>query len=228
MNFIMILIWIILISAFSFFGSWYVKKYNKADALIGLYVGFVLISNVLAYKIAAFDLGIVTFFATSATLVFSVTFLLTDIINEKFGRQETQKAIFIAFLTQLATALFIWMSINLTPAPFWQDQEIFTKILSFAPRVMLASLIAFIISQSADAYIFSWFKKISRGKHLWMRNTFSSIPSMALDTILFVIIAFAGVQPLMPLMVGVIVLKWLVGIVNIPFMYMNRWIIYKK
>jgi queuosine precursor transporter len=223
-----IIFWIIGITIFSLFGSWYACKYNKPDALIGLYVAFVLISNILAYKIATFDLGFVTFFATSAVLIFSVTFLLTDIVNEKFGRKETQKMIFIAFITQIAVAFFIWLAISLKPAPFWADQKIFAQIIGFAPRIMLASWIAFLISENADAYLFAWFKKLTNGKHLWMRNAFSSIPSMALDTLFFVTIAFYDVQPLLPLITGVLAIKWLVGIVDIPFMYLNRWIMYKK
>lgn len=216
-----------MISLTTLFGSWYARKYERPDALIALYVAFVLISNIIAYKIAAFDFGFVTFFATAATLVFSVTFLLTDIVNEKFGRKETQKMIFIAFATQVAVALFIWLAINLEPAPFWPDQEIFAKIIGFAPRIMLASWIAFLISENVDAYIFAWFKKVTNGRHLWMRNAFSSIPSMSLDTVIFVTIAFYGVQPLLPLITGVLVIKWLVGVVDIPFMYLNRRIMYK-
>jgi len=228
MDALIILIWIIIITSFSLFGAWYARKYNRANALIGLYVSFVLISNIIAYKIAAFDFGFVTFFATAATLVFSVTFLLTDIVNEKFGRKETQKMIFIAFITQIAVAVFIWLSILLTPAPFWSDQEIFVKIIGFAPRIMLASWIAFLISENMDAYIFAWFKKKTGGKHLWMRNVFSSIPSMALDTVIFVSIAFYGVQPLLPLIIGVLAIKWIVGIVDVPFMYLNRWVMFRK
>ena len=222
-----IVLWIVVISLTTLFGSWYARKYERPDALIALYVAFVLISNIIAYKIAAFDFGFVTFFATAATLVFSVTFLLTDIVNEKFGRKETQKMIFIAFATQVAVALFIWLAINLEPAPFWPDQEIFAKIIGFAPRIMLASWIAFLISENVDAYIFAWFKKVTNGRHLWMRNAFSSIPSMSLDTVIFVTIAFYGVQPLLPLITGVLVIKWLVGVVDIPFMYLNRIIMYK-
>ena len=227
MNLPLIIVWIIVITSFSLFGSWYARKYNRADALIGLYVAFVLISNIIAYKIAAYNLGFVTFFATSATLVFSVTFLLTDIVNEKFGRKETQKMIFIAFITQVAVAIFIWMAISIDPAPFWSDQESFAKIIGFAPRIMLASLISFLISENTDAYIYDWFKNKTKGKRLWMRNAFSSIPSMALDTIIFVTLAFYGVQPLTQLIVGVLVIKWLVGIIDIPFMYLNRWMLYR-
>jgi len=226
-NLFLLIIWILIISAFSIFGSIYTKKYNKPDAIIGLYVAVILISNIVAYKIAAFDLGFTTFYATSATIIFAVTFLLTDIINEKFGRKETQKMIFIAFISQVAVAVFILIAIYIDPAPFWQDQEMFSKILGFAPRIMLASWIAFLISENVDAYIFSWFKKATKGKYLWMRNIFSSIPSMALDTLIFVTIAFYGVQPLLSLIIGVIVIKWLVGIIDIPFMYLNRWIMNK-
>ncbi|MEK6935677.1 MAG: queuosine precursor transporter [Nanoarchaeota archaeon] len=228
MELLLIILWIALITAFSLFGSWYARKYNKPDALIGLYVAFILISNIIAYKIVVFDFGIITFFATAATLVFSVTFLLTDIINEKFGRKETQKMIFIAFITQIAVAFFIWLAISLKPAPFWPDQEIFVQIIGFAPRIMLASWVAFLISENTDAYLFSWFKKITNGKHLWIRNVFSSIPSMALDTLIFVTIAFYKVQPILPLIIGVLAIKWLVGIIDIPFMYLNRWIMYKN
>jgi len=228
MDIIIIILWIILITSFSIVGSLYARRYNKPDALIGIYVCFVLLSNILAYKIASFNLGFTTFFATSASLIFPVTFLLTDIVNEKFGRKETQKMILIAFISQIASALFIWMSINMTPAPFWQDQEIFKKIIGFTPRIALAGWIAFFISENLDAYIFSFFKRITNGKYLWMRNVFSSIPAMALDTLIFVIIAFAGVQPLLPLIIGVLAIKWLVGIINIPFMYLNRWVMNKE
>jgi len=228
MEALLIFVWIIVITSFSLFGAWYARKYNRADALIGLYVAFVLISNIIAYKIAAFDFGFITFYATAATLVFSVTFLLTDIVNEKFGRKETQKMIFIALITQIAVSVFIWLAISLKPAPFFLEQEEFAKILGFAPRIILASWVAFLISENMDAYIFAWFKKKTRGKYLWMRNAFSSIPSMVVDTLIFVSIAFYGVQPLFPLIIGVTAVKWIVGIVDIPFMYLNRWVMCRK
>jgi uncharacterized integral membrane protein (TIGR00697 family) len=222
------LLWIISITAFSLFGSWYARRYDKVDALVGLYVAFVLTSNIVAYKIAEFDLGFTKFYSDSATLVFAVTFLLSDIVNEKFGREETQKMIFITFITQVAIAFFIWLAISLQPAPFWTEQENFAQIIGYTPRIMIASWVALLVSGNIDAYIFDWFKKLTKGKHLWMRNAFSSIPAMALDTVIFVIIAFAGVQPLLPIIVGTMAIKWLVGIIDIPFMYLNRMILYKK
>lgn len=228
MNLLLIILWICVVSVISLFGSGYARRHNKPDALIGLYVSFVLISNILAYKIAAYDLGFTVFYAPAAVLIFAVTFLLTDIVNEKFGRKETQKMIFIAFVTQIAVAIFVYISLSLPAAPFWTDAEAFQRILGFTPRLMLASFLAFLISENADAYIFSALKKKTQGKHLWMRNAFSSIPAMALDTVIFVTVAFIGVQPLWPLILGVVALKWLVGLIDIPFMYLNRHLLYRK
>jgi uncharacterized integral membrane protein (TIGR00697 family) len=228
MQILIILIWILLISCCSFFGSYYAKKYNKPDMLIGLYVAFVIISNIVAYKTVEFDLYFFKIYAVAATLIFSVTFLITDIVNEKFGRKETQKMIFIAFITQIVSSLFIILAISLKPASFWGDQESFSRILGFTPRIMFASWVAFLISENMDAYLFSWFKKRTNGKYLWMRNAFSSLPSMVLDTGIFVIIAFSGVQPLLPLFIGICIIKWLVGIINIPFMYINRKVMFNR
>src|SRR3989344_7172138 len=161
-------------------------------------------------------------------VVSSFTFLLTDIVNERFGRKETQKMIFIAFITQIAVTFFIWIAISLPPAPFWNNQEIFQKIFGFVPRIILASWCAFLISENADAYIFALFKKLTNGKHLWARNALSSIPSMALDSVIFASIAFYGVQPLLPIIIGTIVIKWVVAVIDIPFMYINRIIMYGK
>lgn len=225
---VLILFWIIGVTIFTIFGSWYARKYNSPDAITGLYVTFVLFANIAASKIAAFDLGFATFFSPAAVIIFSVTFLMTDIVNEKFGRKETQKMIFIAFLSQIAVSFFTWLVISLDAAPFWENKAAFDLILGQVPRIIFASWIAFLVSENIDAYIFSWFKSLTKGRHLWVRNALSSLPAMVLDSILFVTVAFYGLQELLPLITGLIVVKWLVGIVDIPFMYLNRWVLYKK
>jgi hypothetical protein len=223
-----IFLWIIGVTLFTILGSIYARKYNKPDALIGLYVSFIIFSNIVASKVAEFNLGFATFYAPAAVIIFSVTFLITDIVNEKFGRKETHKMILIAFFAQVAVSFFAWLILSLNSAPFWNNQESFEIILGQVPRLIIASWIAFLISENLDAYLFAWFKNKTKGKYLWMRNALSSIPSMAVDSIIFVTIAFYGTQPILQLIMGLIIVKWLVGIIEIPFMYRNRWIIYKK
>ncbi|PIR44003.1 hypothetical protein COV23_02175 [Candidatus Wolfebacteria bacterium CG10_big_fil_rev_8_21_14_0_10_31_9] len=227
MSLYLIVSWILGITSFTLLGSWYAKKYEKADLLIGLYVTFIIVAQILAVKISAFDLGFKTFFGPSGVLVFSVTYLLTDIVNEKFGRSETQRMILIAFVSQVAMLFFFWLGVKFSPAPFWQMQGSWEQIFNFVPRITFASWTAFLITENLDAYIFDWFKKLTNGKYLWSRNVFSSIPSLALDSIIFISLAFGGVMPILPLIMGQTVLKWLVGLINIPFMYFNKWIFSK-
>ena len=187
---------------------------------------FVALSHIMAAKIAEYDLAFTTVTAPAAVLVYSVTYLFTDIVNERFGRTEVHKMIFIAFVTQLALLFFLWLGTELTPAPFWKDQEAWESIISLVPRITLASWVAFLVSENFDAWVFDVFRKKTKGRHLWMRNVVSSIPALTIDTLLFISIAFWGLQPMPDLIEGQILTKYLVGLVNIPFMYLNRWVIF--
>ena len=222
------ILWISVISLFAVAGAWYAKRFNRYDALLALFVSLVLISNLVASKILEFDFGFVTLFAPGAALIFSVTFLLTDIVNEKFGRKETVRMIVLAFFAQLALIIFSYLILIAPAAPFFTGQAAFETVFSVAPRIALAGLVTFLITETLDAYLFAWFKKVTDGKHLWMRNAFSSLPVMAIDSIIFVTLAFYGTMPILPLILGLIVIKWLVGIIDIPFMYVSRWVMERK
>lgn len=219
--------WAVLVSVFTLGGAYYAGKYNRSDALIALYVTLILIANVAAGKTVSFDLGFTTIFAPAAVVIFAVTFLLTDIVNEKFGRAETQRMILIALFSQLALVIFSYLILKTTPAPFFQNQTAFEAVLGSVPRIVIASLVAFFISENVDAYLFQWIKNKTGGKHLWMRNAFSSLPSMILDSAIFVSLAFYGTMPVLSLIVGQSIIKWLVGIIDIPFMYGARKILSK-
>jgi hypothetical protein len=222
-----IVAWIIGITGFSLLGSWYARKYQRPDLLIVLYVTFILVAQVLAVKVSAFDLGFRTFFVPSGVLLFSVTFLLTDIVNERFGRKETHRMIMLAFVSQVAMVFFFWMGVRMSPAPFWTMQEVWSAIFGLVPRITIASWIAFLISENFDAFVFAWFRKLTGGRHLWARNVFSSVPALALDSLIFVPIAFAGLMPLGPLILGQLAVKWLTCVVVVPFMYLNRSLLFR-
>ncbi len=216
---------IIGITSITLLGSWYARKFNKSELLIALYVTFVLSAQILAVKISEFNFGFKSFFVPSGILVFSITYLLTDIVNEKFGRKKVHKMILIAFICQVAMVLFFWIGSILPPAPFWTLQNTWKEIFSLVPRITVASWIAFLISENLDAIIFAWFKKTTKGKYLWTRNVFSSIPALAIDSLIFIPLAFLGVNPIWSLIVGQTTIKWIIGLINIPFMYLNKWIL---
>lgn len=215
-------LWTVIVSAFAVLGAYYMRRYGRADAIIALYVICVVFANLTASKPVVFDFGFFEVTATAAVIIFSVTFLLTDIVNEKFGRRETQRMIFIAFVAQIAIVLFSFLTTKATPAAFFQNQAAFEAVFGSVPRIVITSLIAFFVSENVDAYIFQWFRELTKGKKLWMRNVFSTLPSMALDSVLVVVIAFWGVLPIIPLIIGVTVTKWFIAILDIPFMYLAR------
>jgi len=220
-------LWIALISLAALGGAWYAKKHERYDALLAIFVTLVVAANLIASKTVAFDFGFTTLYAPAAVLIFSVTFLLTDIVNEKFGRKEAQRMIFLAFLAQVIFAVFAYLAISMEGAPFFTGQSAFETVLGSVPRIALAGWIAFLVSENLDAYLFAWFKKVTNGKHLWMRNAFSSLPAMLVDSVLFVTLAFYGVMPILPLIIGLTIMKWLVGIIDIPFMYASRAVLKK-
>ena len=132
---ISVLLWIIGITSITLVGSLYARKYEKPDLLIALYVTFCISAQILAVKITVFDFGFKQFFVPAGVLVFSITYLLTDIVNEKFGRKETHKMIFIAFITQIAISLFSLVILSLNPASFSRRKYWSMKVPSFCLNI---------------------------------------------------------------------------------------------
>lgn len=218
------ILWVMGVSSFTLVGSLSVRRYNRADLLIGLYVAFVIAAQVLATKIAQFDFGWSSFSVPAGVLVFSVTFLITDIVNEAFGRRETFRMIGIAFVAQVAVSFFLWLGTMFPAAPYWERENgAWNTFFGMVPRIVFASWIAFLVSENLDAYLFSWFREKTGERRLWLRNVISTIPALAIDSIIFVPIAFAGAGiPLLAMIKGQVVAKWVVALVNIPFMYLNH------
>src|SRR3989338_87379 len=113
----MILILIIIaVTAFTLSGAWYARMFNRPDGLIALYVLFATMSQIVASKIAKFDFGVFQVNAPAAVIIFAVTFLITDVLNEKFGRREVYRMIVITWITQIALVVFLAIAGQLPPA----------------------------------------------------------------------------------------------------------------
>ncbi len=217
--------WVAGVTSFSLLGSIYARRTDKPDLLIGLYVAFVLTAQILATKIASFEFFGHTFVGPAGVIVFAVTFLMTDIVNEKFGRYETHRMVMIAFFAQVATTFFLWLGAQFPPDPTWGEKfdAAWTSFFSLAPRIALASWLAYLVSENLDAMVYAWVRRLTHGRFLWIRNVFSTLPALAIDSLIFIPLAFwGGGMALVPLIKGQIAIKWAVGVINIPFMYLNR------
>jgi uncharacterized integral membrane protein (TIGR00697 family) len=224
MTFALIATWIVGVSSFTLLGSLYARRYDRIDLLVGLYVAFVLVAQILESKVAIFDFGYGSFSASAGILVYSVTFLMTDIVSERFGRKETQRMIFIAVVAQVAMLFFLWLGSQFQADPSYGERgSHWDALFVFVPRVVFASLLSFFVAENVDVYIYIWFKKLTKGKYLWMRNVISTLPSLALDSLIFIPIAFYGnsAEMIVSAIGAQILLKWSVGLVNVPFLYAN-------
>jgi len=137
-------------------------------------------------------------------------------INEVYGRKKTHLAIGIAFATQVLLVIFILLVKKLIAAPFFLYEAAWQDIFSLGIRVTAASWVAFLICQNLDAYVFSSLKKKFESRVL-LRSISSDIIDLTCDSIIFITLAFYGRLPLTPLIIGQLVSKNLIGIIDTPW-----------
>ena len=198
------------------------SKKQGVEYLIGMFAGAVVITAVVANKLVVFG----PFTLSASIIIFSITFFLTDIISEFWGKKEARKAVWAGFLADILLLFAIWVAIKWQPASFWEGQEAFVQTLGTTWRIAAASLIAYIVAQNHDVWAFFFWKKITKGKHLWLRNNISTITSQTISSILFFTIAFYGVYNIIPLIIGTTIAKIFIALVDTPFMYLSRKLYY--
>ena len=150
------------------------------------------------------------------------TFLVTDTISEFYGRKTATKLVWMGFVLSALMVLLVYVAKILPAAGFWDHQEAFETILGSVPRVVLASLTAYLISQHGDVILFHFFRRLTNKRHLWLRNIASTTVSQAVDTVLFISIAFSGTVPagaLWNLMYTQYLIKVGVAVVDTPIVY---------
>ncbi|OGB88660.1 MAG: hypothetical protein A3G35_03765 [candidate division NC10 bacterium RIFCSPLOWO2_12_FULL_66_18] len=185
--------------------------------LIGLYVACELISNVTAGKPVAIG-GIVV---PAAVFLYALTFTLIDLINERLGKTGARQVVATAFAANLLLAGYVQFAIWLPAAPFYRDAGAFAGVLGSTPRIVFASLVAYLVSSLVDTEIFAWWRAHVGGPK-WIRVLTSNTVSTLVDSILFISIAFAGVLPVWTLIRGQYLVKMGVTVVSLPLIYATR------
>ncbi len=185
--------------------------------LIGLYVACELIANVTAGKPVAIG-GIVV---PAAVFLYTLTFTLIDLINERLGKTGARQVVATAFAANVLLAGYVQFAIWLPAAPFYKDAGAFAGVLGGTPRIVFASLVAYLVSSLVDTEIFAWWRAHMAGPK-WGRVLASNAVSTLVDSALFISIAFAGVLPVWPLVGGQYLVKMGVTAVSLPLIYASR------
>ena len=192
------------------------KNETNLALLTSIFVMSLVLSNILASKIL-FLFG--WFVIPSAVVAYPITFLMTDIIGEIWGKKQANKTVFIGLVCQLFASLLIVIAILLPIAPFADNQSMFKEILGSSLRVTLASLIAYLFSQSWDVFVFHKLKNKST-KYKWLRNNLSTMTSQIIDTAIFITIAFYGTVPnILTMILSQYVIKAILALLDTPFFY---------
>ncbi len=188
---------------------------------VAIMAALCVMASVLANKIVMFG----PFSVPGGVIVFSMTFLLTDILSEVWGKQYARKAVWAGFYANVVLAMSIYIVLAWQPAPYAAGASgMFAEVLGLTPRIILAGWIAYLVSQHHDIWAFHLWKRVTKGRHLWLRNNASTIVSQLLDSVIFIVIAFYGVFPVLPLIIGQWVVKILIALLDTPFMYCILWI----
>lgn len=193
------------------------RKTEKNLSLLNcLFVVSLIVANVVASKIVSFW-GLVV---PAAIVAYPVTFLITDVIGEIWGKEEANRTVKIGFVCQLFSLLLIGLAILLPVAPFANNQVEFKSILGQSFRCVTASLVAYLCSQSWDVYVFHKLKNINGEKHKWIRNNLSTMTSQIIDTAIFITIAFIGSVPNIVIMIlSQYFIKLVYALLDTPFFY---------
>jgi uncharacterized integral membrane protein (TIGR00697 family) len=185
--------------------------------LIGLYIACELIANVTASKPIQLG-GIVV---PAAIFIYTLTFTLIDLINESLGKQGARKVILTAFIANLLLAAYAQLAVALPPASFYSGQEAFARVLGSTPRIVFASLTAYLVSSLIDAEIFAFWRSRIKGLK-WTRVLVSNAISTWVDSVVFITFAFYGTLPIWILIKGQYMIKMAITILSLPLIYSVR------
>jgi queuosine precursor transporter len=200
------------------------RNYKFVPFIAGAFTATLVITNILNTKIFllvgfAFPAGIITY---------PISFLAADALTEVYGYRVTRQIIwsgFAALLLMVATAI---MTIHLPPASFWQLQSSFEAILAQVPRIVLASILAYWTGEFCNSYVLARSKVRTEGRGMWLRFILSTIVGEAVDTVVFMTVAFVGVYPrsqMLTLLISSWVFKVLWEIMALPISVpLVRWL----
>jgi uncharacterized integral membrane protein (TIGR00697 family) len=185
--------------------------------LVGLFVGGLVIAAVISGKIVDF-FGL---YVPAGVLAYSITFAVSDIISEIWGKQRATQVVRCGFVALSAAMILSSLALHWPSAPFWSEQAAFDTVFGITPRIVLASLVAYGVSQTNDVWLFHLLRATTGGKHLWLRNNLSTALSQLLDSTIFISLAFYGTLPVVPIIIGQWTAKMVIAVLDTPLVYLG-------
>ncbi len=176
------------------------RSYRYYTIITAIFVTCLIISNIIAVKIAAFG----PLFLPVAVVVFPISYIFGDVLTEVYGYARARQTIWIGFGCNLLAVVAIWVGGLIPPAPFWNAtvyaspdaaQQAYQAILGFTPRLLAASFVAYLAGEFLNSFVLAKLKIATNGKYLWLRTIGSTLVGQLADSGIFILAAFVGVLP---------------------------------
>ncbi|SDS14035.1 queuosine precursor transporter [Gramella sp. MAR_2010_147] len=193
--------------------------------LSALFIASLVVSNLIFQKFFYWDFfGIYTFEISVGILPYPVTFLITDIISEIYGKKKANRVVTTGIFASFFSLLIIYAA-DAVPATDWSpiNNSLFERVFGATAIAVFASMAAYLLAQYIDIQLFHFWKKLTKGKHLWLRNNFSTFLSQFVDTfsVLFLLCSFGKIdwELFGGLLLSGFLFKVLIAALDTPFLY---------
>jgi len=200
---------------------------QKIYLILGaLFVASLVASNLIFQKFFYWDFfGLYTFEISVGILPYPITFLITDIISEVYGKRKANQIVTIGIFSSLFSMLIVFVS-GIVPATDWSpvSDTLFNKVFGATAIAVLASMLAYLFAQYIDIQLFHFWKRLTKGKHLWLRNNFSTFLSQFVDTftVLILLCSFGKIEWKLfsSLLLSGFLFKVLIAALDTPLLYL--------
>ena len=192
--------------------------------LTGIFIASLVASNLIFQKFFTWNFLGINFELSVGIIAYPVTFLVTDLISELYGQKRANQVVVSGFFASVFTTLLVLISVNAT-AVQWSpiDSVTFSKVFGLTGPAFFASMVAYLTAQLIDVRIFHFWKRLTKGKHLWLRNNASTVFSQLVDTsVILIILCSAGViewERFYGLWMMGWIFKVLVALIDTPIIY---------
>jgi len=203
------------------------KRAEKAYLILtAIFLASLVASNLIFQKFFTWTpFGLYTFELSVGILPYPVTFIVTDLVSEIYGRRRANQMVFTGFIASVFTLLIVIVA-DAAPATTWSpiSDNTFSQVFGFTFVAVGASMAAYLIAQLVDVQLFHFWKRVTKGKHLWIRNNASTFTSQLVDTLVILLILCAlGVIPwdkFTALLINGFLFKVLVAAADTPLVYL--------
>ena len=173
--------------------------------IVALFITCLLTANITAVKLVQV-FGLIV---PAGIVIFPLSYIIGDVLTEVYGYRQARRVIWLGFMCNLIAVMAIWLGQILPAASFWDGQAAYERILGYTPRLLVASVLAYLVGEFTNSMVLAKMKLATRGRWLWMRTIGSTLIGQGLDSLVFVVFAFAGTIPVAEL-TSAILTQWLI------------------